>query len=93
MSHISLTSAERGRVKNIKINLVKAFKNKPIIFRVTLVSAGVVAGVFQVWFGSATTMNLSPLRTVLLLGTSTLIYAVLLTMYQFVQLLFQRGGS
>ena len=91
-SHIELTSMERRLVKKIKINLVKAFIKNPILFRGAMFTAGLVAGLFHVWFGNETSMNPSKLLSMVLLVLSALIYAGLLTIYRLVQVLFQQGS-
>jgi hypothetical protein len=77
-------------VKNAKIAFVSFVLNKPIHFRVGMSLVAILAGTFHAWFGTETTMDISLRGLGLLVGLSTLVYVMVLTLYRIFQRIFKR---
>ena len=77
----------------LKIALINFVIEKPIMFKVGLILAGILAGLTDSWFLTKDTMPLSKLGVGILIITSTLIYALILTLYRIIQRVFKFGRS
>lgn len=80
-------------MNNLKIALVNFVIEKPIMFKTGLVLAGILAGLTDSWFLNQDAMPLSKLGVGILIISSTLIYAFMLTLYRIIQRVFKFGQS